>query len=238
MITISVVSHGQLNLVKNLFEDLDTIYQEDFEVLLTLNIPECTHDLGVYKFPITIVKNNNPLGFGENHNNAFSQSASEFFAVVNPDIRFRQLNLVGLKEVFSSNSSVGICAPLVINSMGEIEDSARVFPTFWSLFLRIFFRNRNLPYKFGISAIQVDWVAGMFMLFKRESFGVVNGFDQNRYYMYYEDVDICYRLRKLGLTTYVNPEICVIHDAQRASHRSLKHLRWHVTSMLRYFLVI
>jgi hypothetical protein len=236
MITISVVSHGQLNLVKDLFADLETIYQKDFEVILTLNIFECTQDFGVYRFPITIIKNKNSLGFSENHNNAFAQSTSEFFAVVNPDIRCRELNLLELKEVLYSNSSVGICAPLVINSMGGIEDSARVFPTFSSLFLRIF--SRNLSYKFGVSAIQVDWVAGMFMLFKRESFRFVGGFDQNRYFMYYEDVDICYRLRKLGFTTYVNPATFVIHDAQRASHRSFKHLRWHVTSMLRYFMAI
>ena len=54
--------------------------------------------------------------------------------------------------------------------------------------------------------------------------------------MYYEDVDICRRLDSAGLSIVVDSKLSVVHDARRASHRSFKHLRWHVVSMVRFLL--
>jgi GT2 family glycosyltransferase len=74
----------------------------------------------------------------------------------------------------------------------------------------------------------------MFMLFTRETFEAVGGFDE-RYYLYYEDVDICARLRMAGKEVVLCPTVQVIHDAQRQSHTSPRHLAWHLASMLRFF---
>jgi hypothetical protein len=63
----------------------------------------------------------------------------------------------------------------------------------------------------------------------------VGGFDE-RFYMYYEDVDICRRLWGQGWSIVLQPAAVVIHDAQRASHRRLRHMRWHAASALRYLL--
>jgi GT2 family glycosyltransferase len=54
--------------------------------------------------------------------------------------------------------------------------------------------------------------------------------------MYYEDVDLCARFKLAGLRLAVFPEVRAIHDARRASRASLRHLRWHLASMLRFFL--
>jgi GT2 family glycosyltransferase len=52
--------------------------------------------------------------------------------------------------------------------------------------------------------------------------------------MYFEDADICRRLGKTGWLVLVNPNVHVIHMAQRASHRNLKHMRWHAVSAFRF----
>jgi hypothetical protein len=80
-----------------------------------------------------------------------------------------------------------------------------------------------------------DWVGGMAMLFPRAVFERLGGFD-SRYFMYYEDVDICARTWLLGYHVIQCPMAKVVHDAQRSSHRSFKYLRWHLTSMCRFFL--
>jgi len=79
-----------------------------------------------------------------------------------------------------------------------------------------------------------EWVAGMFMLFHSEDFARLKGFDE-RFFLYYEDVDICVRAWRDGLKVAACPRVSVVHDARRDSRRSLPHLRWHLASMARYF---
>jgi len=73
------------------------------------------------------------------------------------------------------------------------------------------------------------------MMFPRSVFSLLQGFDE-RYFLYYEDVDICARLNLAGFPVAVLPECTVVHHAQRSSHRSLRYLRWHISSMMRFFM--
>jgi GT2 family glycosyltransferase len=75
----------------------------------------------------------------------------------------------------------------------------------------------------------------MFMLFKPDLFSAVDGFDE-RYHLYYEDVDICARLKIAGYRIMACPTVSVIHSARRESHRNLRYMKWHLQSMLRFFL--
>jgi GT2 family glycosyltransferase len=95
-------------------------------------------------------------------------------------------------------------------------------------------RRRESDYTLDSVPIEVDWVAGMFVAFKRAAFEAVDGFDE-RYFMYMEDVDICRRLNEAGWLTVVQPQVSVVHAAQRASRKNVQHLRWHVASAIRYF---
>jgi GT2 family glycosyltransferase len=125
-------------------------------------------------------------------------------------------------------------APVVLSGQGQVEDSVRHFPTFTRLARRVLLRQRNPDYRWDRTPIEVDWTAGMFVLFRPEAFRAVGGFDDRRFFMYFEDVDICARLWRRGWSVVLQPQVSVVHDAQRASHRSMKHLRWHLTSAARY----
>ena len=81
--------------------------------------------------------------------------------------------------------------------------------------------------------IEVDWVAGMFMLFRSEDFREVGGFDE-RFFLYYEDVDICRRLLSRGQRCVFQPDASVIHHARRASRRDLRLMGIHASSAARY----
>ena len=173
-----------------------------------------------------------PLGFGANHNQAFLYSQSVYFVIVNPDIRATELSLNTLILPFS-NLKLGACAPLVLDSTGCIEESARSFPTAFSILKKVFKggNHRQIYYSY---TTDVDWLAGMFIVFRSKAFLEVSGFDANRFYMYYEDVDICRRLHKAGWFVKLQPAAKVVHDAQKTSHKNFKYFRWHVTSLLRY----
>lgn len=232
-VTISIVSHGQARLIRHLLGDLARIQPKNTDLLITINIPEDESDYLDLPFPVKFIRNLSPQGFGANHNAAFSHSTSPVFAVVNPDIRLPTLSLSTLLAPFD-DTSTAVVAPVVVNSRGELEDNVRRFPTFLGLVRRVFTKRRTPDYTFGKTPITVDWAAGMFLLFRSDAFAALGGFDSRRFYMYYEDIDICRRIHRKGWKVILHPGHTVIHDAQRASRRSIRHFYWHATSILRY----
>jgi hypothetical protein len=73
----------------------------------------------------------------------------------------------------------------------------------------------------------------MFVLFRSADFARLGGFDE-RFFLYYEDVDICARAWKEGMRVATCPGVSAIHDAQRANRRDWRHMRWQLASMMRY----
>ncbi len=234
--SLSIVSHGQGALIRSLLEDLcqdQAQHGRRYEVLLTLNIPEDESFVDEFadRLSLLVIRNMKQKGFGTNHNAAFAASSGEVFVVLNPDIRLRHFpdDLI----TASLTGTTGAWAPLVRSSSGSVEDSFRRFPTVARLLRRTVLRRRHPDYVAKETPIEVDWVAGMFIAFRRTTFVDLHGFDE-RYYMYMEDVDICRRLQRSGLSVLLDPRANVVHDAQRASRRSRQHQKWHLRSALRY----
>jgi GT2 family glycosyltransferase len=230
-VTISIVSHNQATLVNNLLDELNNIKETIFDVIVISNIKENIPINQLHKFSFTLIKNDKPLGFGANHNKALLHCKSDYFLILNPDISITDFNMNSLISHFD-DKSIGIVAPAVVNPLGMLEDSVREFPTPLNLLLRIFRLQKSII-PIGISA--VDWVAGMFILIKRDIFVEINGFDDESFYMYLEDVDLCKRVNKLGYSILYDPTQKVIHNARRSSRKSIRHMYWHISSMFRYF---
>ena len=237
LVAISIISHQQIQLVLPLLQDLDAIFlNTSFEVLLTLNVPEALpfspEDFG---FALKVLRNAAPAGFGANHNQAFAQMHPQaaFFCVLNPDIRITQNPFPDLLKA-CADPHTGLAAPAIYSPSGQLEDSARKFPTPWRIAHRVLTRRRTRDYAAPTTVLHPDWVAGMFLLLRTTVYRQLGGFDE-RYFLYYEDVDLCARARLAGLEIVQLALPGVIHNAQRASHRNPKYLRWHVGSMLRFF---
>jgi len=233
-VSISVVSHGHARLVASLLADIAAHVRTPIEVILTVNLPEAPpFDPARFTFPLRIVENAVPRGFAANHNAAFHLSRGGVFCVLNPDIRIERDPFPVLLKCFQDRS-VGVAAPLIRNPGGTIEDSARRFPTPSSILRKALFCRAGVDYQIKDEAIYPDWVAGMFMVFPREVFAALGGFDE-RYFLYYEDVDLCARLAIAGQRVVVCPRANAVHAARRESRRNLRYLRWHLSSMLRFF---
>lgn len=235
-ISISVVSHLQIALVCELLDGLEKYCRDSrFELILTLNLDEPLPFITEsFSYPITLFRNSVPMGFGANQNQAFRHASGRYFCVVNPDIRLNGNPFPALLACMD-HFSAGVIAPVVMNEFGAVEDSARRFPTPFTILHKFFGKGWAPDYQIDKSLIRPDWVAGMFMLFPRETFERLGGFDV-RYFLYYEDVDICARLRLAGFEVVLCPQARVVHHAQRHSHRHSSYLKWHLKSMLRFFL--
>jgi N-acetylglucosaminyl-diphospho-decaprenol L-rhamnosyltransferase len=234
-ISISIVSHGHLHLVSDLLDDIEKYCQSlAIELILTLNLDEALpFNQADSSFPMTIIRNVVPKGFGANQNQAFAKSSGQYFCAMNPDVRLNE-NPFPVLITCLQDAKVGVVAPLVVNQNGEMEDSARRFPTPLKILCKAAGGCKGSDYTVKSELIYPDWIGGMFMLFRREVFEELGGFDE-RYFLYYEDVDLCARLRLRGYEVVLCPEAKVIHHAHRSSHTSWKFMKWHLTSMARFF---
>ena len=230
-VAVSIVSHGHGEMVNAVVNQL-LLLPEVGQVILTRNIPEQTSFVRDPR--VQVIENTIPMGFGANHNAAFKLCRLPFYCVLNPDIVLQHNPFPTLIGCLSDDRTK-LSAPCVTAPDGILEDSARYFPDLRSL-LRKALGGDDGRYQIGsnLQPFPVDWVAGMFMLFKADTFRAVGGFDE-KFFLYYEDVDICARLWRTGASVSVCPSVRVIHDARRASRTNSRYMRWHAASMLRYF---
>ncbi len=227
--SISIVSHGQGELIKKLIESLisKNFISFDYEIIITLNKEESTNFLKEFEnLNIKVIKNKKEKGFAENHNFAFIQSSKSFFIISNPDIE-----IVDFGNLFDESLDISefITCPLIFNKKGELEDNFRDFPTPFSLTLRKFGFDINHS-----SSTKFDWAAGMFLIIPRNLYELLGGFDE-KYFMYFEDVDLFYRSKQMGINYLCNHTIKVIHDARRSSRKEIFYFLTHLRSAIRFF---
>lgn len=239
VLTISVVSHGQREILQPLLEQLRHLQKEmAIEIVVTENMPSVPGAVAksdIHEMALNFVSNAQPLGFGANHNRAFRFCRSPFFCVLNPDVRLFENPFPELMAALKR--SPGIAAPRIVSAEGTNEDSARRLPTLFRLASRIAMRLKgkkpegDYPVE---GTIPVDWLAGMFLVFDETTFRHLGGFDE-RYHLYCEDVDICVRtwLANRSVTRIGGVSVC--HDARRDSHRRFRYLTWHFGSMIALF---
>jgi N-acetylglucosaminyl-diphospho-decaprenol L-rhamnosyltransferase len=233
-VTISVVSHGHDALVQCLVRRLAVLTTKtalDIKLIITNNLP-CSESLvdqlklDHYRFTIAFLDNENPLGFGANHNQAFRHCESDFFCILNPDIELINDPFVGLINAFT-DPKIGLTYPSQTDEKNVLLDFERELVEPVSVAQRHLTRRRY----HSDDKKPVHWVSGAFMMFSSSIFRELGGFDE-RYFMYCEDVDICLRMQLVGYRL-VRADATVIHNTQRQTLKNPRHLAWHIRSLLR-----
>ena len=226
-IVISIISHNQQALCGRLLQSIDNFLQSDMhEVVISLTENTLTENvIKSERFRTYNISNLRHKGFGTNHNDAFERFESDFFFIVNPDIILNENLDLDLIAEQLLRDRLDISSPQIVGFSGALEDYKRTDLTFTNLLKRKFFRN---------NVEKFDWLAGMFLIVKSTSFRKLQGFDTD-FFMYVEDCDLSMRARKAGMKIGDIERFSVIHDARRASTKSVKHFKWHITSLLRYW---
>ena len=240
-IHISVVSHGHGQHIDSLLSDLAALPSADsLQLTLTLNIPEqLSFELAKLPFPHVLQENATPFSFSKNHNLAFDLApepeSARFFLVLNPDTRIEGSVLSDLANVLNSfeSQNVGVVGPKVVDEHGKVQENGRVFPDWAYLLKKLFGHEPANPIHSVNNIASVDWLAGMCVLLRRDTFRQLGGFDE-AYRLYYEDVDLCLRLRQFGKTAILATDYQIVHIGQWKSRRNITHLFWHCRSALRF----
>jgi GT2 family glycosyltransferase len=157
----------------------------------------------------------------------------DFFVAMNPDIRFFGDDVVPRLAHHFMHRQVGLVAPALELPDGRTQDSARRTPTPMNLLFRRWIgQERGWIRRGG----DVEWIVGAFWMIRRAAWEAVGGCDE-RYFLYFEDVDLCHRLRGAGWTVRYDPTVRIEHAFQAASRRDLRSwaARQHLRSAARFF---
>lgn len=239
LITLSIVSHGDADKIYHLLSSIqkhepNTV--DRFQLILTDNLGRELSEIDPAPWAsLKILRNEKPLGFAENHNRAFEQAQGTYFAVLNPDLIFEAPIFADLVNVLETHQA-DLVAPRIVDENGAVQDSYRPLPTPTELIQRrLPGYNFQPPLPDADGIIRPDWIAGMFWLWRSDSYRSLHGMDK-RYRLYFEDVDLCTRARQRGMQILVASQLKVRHDARRASRRRLYYLFLHLQSAARFFL--
>lgn len=166
------------------------------------------------------------LGFGPAVNAVAARTSSAWLAAANADVELRPGALEGLLAAGGVHQRAGALAPKLVLFDGNPQHSAHSFPTaatavatnlrLTKLLPRLG-KVLNAPGQFDSgSPRRVDWATGAFLLFRREAFDEIGGFDPQQW-MYAEDLDICWRLKRAGWETRYEPRAEVHHALSAAA---------------------
>ena len=180
-----------------------------------------------------LVRNEENAGFARGVNQGLAASSGSLVLIMNPDCRLVTGAFAELHKVLKRRDSCAIVGPCILDPDGSVQGSARGDPDmFTGLFGRTALLRRALPAlavskrnvvtgepeRAGMDSLVVDWLSGACMLARRDALERIEGFDE-RYFLYWEDADLCRRLRKLGYHVRYVPSAVAIHRVGHSSRR-------------------
>lgn len=197
---------------------------------------------------VSIFRNKTNVGFASGVNLGLSLTSGQYVLIINPDCWIEEDAMRRLESELERHSDCVLVGPKILNPDGTVQGSARGDPTMLTglfgrttLFGRLFpdsslaRRNVRVLEMAKDSSSEVDWVSGACMLVKRVPLLAASGFD-TRYFLYWEDADLCRRLRARGLTIRYVPDAAVVHRVgrSRSTAQSLAIREFHRSAYLYY----
>ncbi len=190
-------------------------------------------------FPdVTFIASKENLGFGRANNLGFDISKGKYILILNPDTLLNEDTLDTMFKYMENNSHIGISGCKVLNGDGTFQLACRRgFPTPWAAFSKLFglqkifpnskiFAQYNQTFRSVDETYYIDAVIGAFMFARADVIKVVNGFDPE-FFMYGEDLDLCFRVQKAGYKIAYNHTTSIIHykgeSTKRSSINEVKH---------------
>jgi len=179
---------------------------------------------------VTLIANQQNVGFGRAVNQGLARARAPRVLIMNPDARLNPGVLAGLCAELERHDRCALVGPRIFDPDGSVQGSARGDPDMLTgLFGRSAPLRRLLPalaasrrnvvdesIASGTSSLVVDWLSGACVLVRRDALAEVHGFDE-RYFLYWEDADLCRRLRARGYHARYVPSVSVVH---RVGHSS------------------
>jgi GT2 family glycosyltransferase len=170
---------------------------------------------------VTLLENTANSGYGAGANLGLAHCASDYALLLNSDTRLEAGALEALRGYLDCHPDVAIVGPRLVNSDGTLQASCYPFPTPWHIFLQEsalgqllrfvpVLREANLQTWSHAAPRESPWLLGAALAIRRTAFEAVDGFDES-FFIYYEEVDLCQRLRRAGWNVHFAPVTTITH---------------------------
>lgn len=210
----------------------------DYEVVVVDNGSADGSAAAAEELGAKVIENKKNLGFAAANNQGFKKSSGEFVLFLNSDTELKDNVLGEMVEWMRGRSKVGVATCGLNNKDGSMQATGGYFPTLARVFswmviqdfpfvdsiIKPFhpFHSKSFFAKgvnFYKSPRQLDWVTGAFLLTRKKVLKNVGDWDES-YFMYVEEVDLCYRIRKLGYQVWYLPNWKIVHLGGASSKTS------------------
>ncbi|AFN73539.1 glycosyl transferase family 2 [Melioribacter roseus P3M-2] len=233
-LSIIIVNYNVKEFLLNLLESIRKA--SDNLSIETIVVDNASEDGSVEaiqtKFPeVILIANEKNLGFGAANNIALEKARGKYLLLLNPDTIVKEDTFRKMIDFFDKNPNAGIAGCKVLNPDGTLQLACRrSFPGPWTSFTKVMglsslfpksklFARYNLTFLDENQTYEVDAVSGAFMMLRREVYEKIGGFDP-QFFMYGEDLDLCYRTQQAGYKVYYVHSTEIFHYKGESTKRS------------------
>jgi len=253
-VTFITVAYKTPHLIRNLLKGVEAArFAFPFEYILVDNGDDDTADMVRERFPwVKVISGHGNVGFAAANNRGFTEATGEYVMLINPDLTIFSGEMEKLVAFADADQTIGFVAPRLLNPNGTVQQNVHRFPTMLIPVYRRTFLGQTSWGRRAVSRhfmedtdlskpIDIDGAIGGALLIRRKVLMEIGGFDE-RYWLYFEDVDLCRRAWERGWRVTYYPEVKIVHYHQRESRIqwpwqvfSNRPSRAHIASAARYF---
>jgi N-acetylglucosaminyl-diphospho-decaprenol L-rhamnosyltransferase len=194
---------------------------------------------------VKVIENHANVGYSRAVNRAAAEADAPWLLIANPDMRLRPGSVARLLATAEADATIGCVGPRLRNPDGADYPTGRRFPSLLIGGLHALLgpvwpgnpatRHYHLADLDRSGPMTVDWVSGACMLLRRSAWDQVGGFDP-AYFMYFEDMDLCLRLARVGWRVVLEPRAIVDHIGGGSSRSApYRKVLSHHRSTLRFY---
>lgn len=218
-VSIIILTYNSSRFIEGLLESLKEFGKGSQILVVDNNSNDETVKIAKKFDYVQVIETKKNLGFAKGINFGSKKAKNKYLLFINPDATFEDGEMSDLVSYLKQNERIGVIGGKMIGNNKKPEHSAGKFFNLPELFLMTLgldelFGVRFSPNKFR----KVDFVSGGFMMVRADLFKRLDGFDEN-FFMYVEDMEFCYRVKKSGYNVYFTPDVTISHAGQGSSNR-------------------
>jgi GT2 family glycosyltransferase len=223
VVSVIVVTWNAMRYVEECLESLQRDHELSIEIIVVDNAStDQTPQLIAQKFPqVMLIRNQENLGFAKGNNIGIAHSRGKYLFLINSDVNVPSGCIGKLLSFVEANPRVGVAGPQMLGPTGSVRRSTMRFPTIWNslcraLALDSLFRGRRWAGGYLMSDFdhkhtrEVEVLNGWFWVVRRKALDEVGLLDE-RFFMYGEDIDWCFRFHKAGWKLMFCADASAIH---------------------------
>jgi GT2 family glycosyltransferase len=238
-ISIIIVTWNSQDFIRNCLDSIFlTAGEVGYEIIVVDNgsSDQTTKIVREFYPTVNLIENKENLGYAKANNQGIKESQGRYILLLNPDTQLMGNSLGSMYEFMEGNPQLGALGPQLLNPDKSIQPSCREFPSFSILIWEFFGLSRVFPksrifgrWRMGYFAFdqprEVDQPMGSCLVLRRETLEEVGVFDEN-FTMFFNDVDLCYRIKNAGWKIYFYPDAQVIHHRGASTRKVKRKMIW------------